>query len=404
MALRDVSYGFDHVTELLVVGVGSLLPPLPAVLVAVERKREAWKAALHGLVLYQIGVFPPRGSLRYARAVKTASLPDQASYLPDLVPDPKAAFWALLEEFYSLVPEALSYGGSRVSTISFRNDEVTPLTESLNFKRKEIVKNLWRPMTAVVAGMVAKEMGFLPEIAVFNLYRDGDDYITPHSDPDIQFGPHVDEVTIGTVSFGTSRLCKLEAIDGSAESEVLLEPGSLFSMRGTMQRSWFHSIPKAKLMGPRLSLTFATHQRDPKEACSWSLVKLPKEIADTVLGGNRFLIHMLIKKHQGDIGKPIFLGPKEEAFRRWSRLEVEDPEGIYITGQLGTMFSSRVEMLDRFPALRDELSSDDPLKKESSFSDTDPHPDDIDLKSLSTEFLEAMMERGEAELQRRLQT
>jgi alkylated DNA repair dioxygenase AlkB len=93
---------------------------------------------------------------------------------------------------------------------------------------------------------------------LINRYRDGNDYISAHSDDD--FGdPHP---TIPSLTLGASRPFRLARnvagkLDKSSQVEYLPEHGDLLVMRGRTNSEWKHWIPKTKkAVGERINLTF----------------------------------------------------------------------------------------------------------------------------------------------------
>ena len=72
--------------------------------------------------------------------------------------------------------------------------------------------------------------------------------------------------TIGAVSFGEVRRFHLRRRDGSSETvSVDLQHGDVLVMRGPMQHSWEHQVPKTqRAVGPRINMTFRTIQKRPR--------------------------------------------------------------------------------------------------------------------------------------------
>ncbi len=87
-----------------------------------------------------------------------------------------------------------------------------------------------------------------------NLYRDGRDSVSWHSDNEAINGR---EPTIASVSLGATRRFDLRHRETKQTVRVDLEDGSLLVMSGRSQQCWAHQIPKtAKPVGPRINLTF----------------------------------------------------------------------------------------------------------------------------------------------------
>jgi alkylated DNA repair dioxygenase AlkB len=102
--------------------------------------------------------------------------------------------------------------------------------------------------------------GFGPFNAVLiNRYRNGSDYISPHSDDD--YGdpePTVPSLTLGaTRPFRLAKLVAESKLDKSTTVEVLPQHGDLLVMKGRTNAEWQHWVPKtAKPVGERINLTF----------------------------------------------------------------------------------------------------------------------------------------------------
>lgn len=90
---------------------------------------------------------------------------------------------------------------------------------------------------------------------LINLYRDGNDYMSWHSDDEKELGQ---KPVIASISLGETRdfLFRLKQ-DHLKKVKISLENGSLLIMKGHTQSYWHHAIPKRKnVLGPRLNLTF----------------------------------------------------------------------------------------------------------------------------------------------------
>jgi alkylated DNA repair dioxygenase AlkB len=94
---------------------------------------------------------------------------------------------------------------------------------------------------------------------LINRYRDGRDYISPHSDDD--YGDP--EPTIPSLTLGAARPFRLAKIiggsklDKSTTVEYLPGHGDLVVMHGRTNTEWQHWVPKtARPVGERINLTF----------------------------------------------------------------------------------------------------------------------------------------------------
>ena len=86
-----------------------------------------------------------------------------------------------------------------------------------------------------------------------NLYRDGRDAVAWHGDRGAR---DVDTATVAVVSLGASRPFRLRERDGPGRLDLMPAAGDLLVMGGTCQRTWQHTVPRVRAVGPRISLMF----------------------------------------------------------------------------------------------------------------------------------------------------
>ena len=89
-----------------------------------------------------------------------------------------------------------------------------------------------------------------------NLYRNGQDYVSWHSDDEKELGKNP---TIASVSFGATRrfLLRHKSNKDLETVDLSLGHGSLLIMKGSTQHFWKHQVPKtAKVKTERINLTF----------------------------------------------------------------------------------------------------------------------------------------------------
>lgn len=87
-----------------------------------------------------------------------------------------------------------------------------------------------------------------------NLYRDGSDSVSWHSDADYDHGG---QAWIASVSLGETRKFKIRHNETRETFDFNLSHGSLLIMKSFAQDNWQHCVPKTKrAMGPRVNLTF----------------------------------------------------------------------------------------------------------------------------------------------------
>jgi alkylated DNA repair dioxygenase AlkB len=89
---------------------------------------------------------------------------------------------------------------------------------------------------------------------LLNLYRDGNDSISWHTDAEKELGINP---IIASVNFGATRKFQLRHIKTKEKLEIELTHGSLLIMQGELQHFWQHQVPKtSKQVGERINLTF----------------------------------------------------------------------------------------------------------------------------------------------------
>ncbi|MBV7440990.1 alpha-ketoglutarate-dependent dioxygenase AlkB [Weeksellaceae bacterium TAE3-ERU29] len=89
---------------------------------------------------------------------------------------------------------------------------------------------------------------------LLNLYRNGNDSISWHSDDEKELG---ENPIIASVNFGATRKFQLKHIHTKEKLEIELTHGSLLIMQGELQHFWVHQVPKTKKkVNERINLTF----------------------------------------------------------------------------------------------------------------------------------------------------
>lgn len=89
---------------------------------------------------------------------------------------------------------------------------------------------------------------------LLNLYRDGSDSISWHTDAEKELGKNP---IIVSVNFGAERTFQLRHMETKERIDLPLTHGSLLIMKGELQHYWQHQIPKTKTVKtPRINLTF----------------------------------------------------------------------------------------------------------------------------------------------------
>jgi alkylated DNA repair dioxygenase AlkB len=116
--------------------------------------------------------------------------------------------------------------------------------------------DIWTPTLLLIKERVEKVIELNFNSVLLNLYRNGKDYVSWHSDdePELDRNP-----IIASVSFGETRRFQLRhKLNEDLDTvEVALNHGGLLIMKGSTQHFWKHQVPKtSKLLKERINLTF----------------------------------------------------------------------------------------------------------------------------------------------------
>ncbi|WP_428977327.1 alpha-ketoglutarate-dependent dioxygenase AlkB family protein [Thalassotalea euphylliae] len=112
----------------------------------------------------------------------------------------------------------------------------------------------WTSTLAQVKQAVEAYSGCSFNSCLANLYRDGNDSVSWHSDDEAELGINP---VIASVSLGAKRDFQLKHKAQSEKLTVPLNSGSLLMMAGETQHYWQHCIAKSKrVKSPRINLTF----------------------------------------------------------------------------------------------------------------------------------------------------
>ena len=113
----------------------------------------------------------------------------------------------------------------------------------------------WTPLLREIKQAVELAAGVCYNSLLVNLYRDGKDSVSWHSDEEEGLGRNP---SIASVSFGAVRSFQLRhRQDNHMRHHIDLAHGSLLVMAGPTQHSWHHQVPKtSRHVAPRINLTF----------------------------------------------------------------------------------------------------------------------------------------------------
>jgi alkylated DNA repair dioxygenase AlkB len=114
---------------------------------------------------------------------------------------------------------------------------------------------IWSPPLMAIKEKIETISGVKFTSALLNLYRDGKDSMGWHRDNEKELGINP---TIGSVSFGASRVFKMRLYDNKNVARAIeLGDGSFLLMRGETQHYWEHQVAKTnKEVGVRINITF----------------------------------------------------------------------------------------------------------------------------------------------------
>ena len=112
----------------------------------------------------------------------------------------------------------------------------------------------WTKELVAIKELVEERCQTVFNSVLLNLYRDGSDSISWHTDAEKELGEHP---VIVSVSFGATRKFQLRHKETKERIDIELQHGSVLIMQGALQHYWQHQIPKTKKqVGKRINLTF----------------------------------------------------------------------------------------------------------------------------------------------------
>lgn len=166
--------------------------------------------------------------------------------------------------------QANQYLTTLLETITWRNDEVIIFGKRIVTKRKVawygdvgfdytysgITRKAlpWTDALLQLKQLAEERTGALYNSCLLNLYHDGNEGMSWHSDDEPTLQHHA---AIAAMSFGAERKFSFKHKKQPLTASVMLQHGSLLVMRGATQTHWLHSLPKTvKVRQPRISLTF----------------------------------------------------------------------------------------------------------------------------------------------------
>jgi len=116
--------------------------------------------------------------------------------------------------------------------------------------------HLWTPVLLELKEHVEKITNITYNSCLLNLYHDGSEGVSWHSDAELALGK---TPAIASLSLGAARKFNFKHKSTHKKIEIVLENGDLLIMKDSIQTHWLHALPKSKLITkPRINLTFRT--------------------------------------------------------------------------------------------------------------------------------------------------
>jgi len=116
----------------------------------------------------------------------------------------------------------------------------------------------WTPILLELKKIVEDKTGMTYNSCLLNLYHNGNEGVSWHSDDEKEMKPEIASLTLGA-----ERKFVFKHKHSKETIPVVLENGSLLLMKGKTQMHWLHALPKTqKVMAPRINLTFRNFQEE----------------------------------------------------------------------------------------------------------------------------------------------
>ena len=167
---------------------------------------------------------------------------------------------AILYENYFDVETANDYFNVFKQNINWKQEKMMLYGKEMNFARltawygdggkkyrfsgKTYEPNSWSNSSEImkIKDEIEYDAGTKFNSVLLNYYRDGNDYISWHSDSEKELGRNP---IIASVTFGCERIFRLRRYeDKNDKLDIPLTHGSLLVMDGATQHNWQHMIPK----------------------------------------------------------------------------------------------------------------------------------------------------------------
>ena len=126
--------------------------------------------------------------------------------------------------------------------------------KSYSFSGVTLSPHPWHELLLTIKSRIEETAATRFNSVLLNLYRDGNDSISWHTDAEPELGLNP---VIGSVNFGATRKFQLRHHFTNERIDIELIHGSLLIMQGELQHYWQHQVPKTnKKISPRINLTF----------------------------------------------------------------------------------------------------------------------------------------------------
>ncbi|MCA5006076.1 alpha-ketoglutarate-dependent dioxygenase AlkB family protein [Sphingobacterium bovistauri] len=120
----------------------------------------------------------------------------------------------------------------------------------------EKVASPWNAILFELKSTVENITGETFNSCLLNLYHDGNEGMTWHSDGEKDLQKNG---AIASVSFGAERKFSFEHKVTKEKIDIVLENGSILLMKDETQTHWLHRLPPStRILSPRINLTFRT--------------------------------------------------------------------------------------------------------------------------------------------------
>lgn len=175
-------------------------------------------------------------------------------YYPNFIDSPTANYY--LEAFKNNIEwkqESMNMYGKQVlfpRLTAWYGENDKPYS----FSGIKLNPNAWSNELIEIKKLIEPECKVEFNSVLLNLYRDGNDSISWHTDAEKELGKNP---LIASVNFGVERKFQIRHNETQETHTILLKHGSLLIMKGQLQHFWKHQVPKQKtVLKERINLTF----------------------------------------------------------------------------------------------------------------------------------------------------